>query len=164
MFDFSNPVTVVFAIIFAVVIIIEFVLLSHISDLIKPKEIENQENGNPDIDYSLENNPGQADEKRVDLKSAYYAFVEIITIFPLIGMLGTVVSLLSFSGDLQAGNLDSVKQNFFSALGTTCAGLICAIGFKIVHAFISSKVEERQTELDRIIHNIDGSKKAEVSE
>lgn len=135
MIDWTNPVNFRFLIVFVILVIFEVgFLFTILYILYRRKEL-----------------------KIGDLKFFYYAYVEIISIFPLLGMLGTVASLLSFSNQLQDGNLDAVKQNFFSALWTTFAGLVCAIVFKAIHALISSKVENRQAELD-------GEKKAEVED
>lgn len=146
--------------------IYEFYKYLKIKDLINPKVKKNVIR--EDIDYTLEKNLGQTDTDRQKLKSAYYSFLEIISIFPLLGMLGTVVSLLAFSGELEAGNLEVVQHNFFGALGTTCAGLVAAIIFKGLNSGLSAQVEERQAELDRVIHNLDceieRAKRAEVED
>ena len=103
------------------------------------------------LDHSEIANQGAVDEKRVKLRKVYYAFVELISVFPLLGMLGTVLSLISFSGNMSAENMDIIRNNYFSALYTTVAGMIAAVVFKIINAYISARVELRLEQLDEIV-------------
>ena len=68
-------------------------------------------------------------------------FVTMISIFPLLGMLGTVIGLLGL--DLASGDMDNIKNNFFIALTSTAWGIIFSVIFKIAHAWISDDVEEQ---------------------
>ena len=67
-------------------------------------------------------------------------FVTIISIFPLLGMLGTVQSLLSLD---MAGDMDGLKNNFFQALDTTKLGIIYAVVYKVLYAFCQVSIEEQ---------------------
>lgn len=78
----------------------------------------------------------------------YTIFLTIISIFPLLGMLGTVFSLLRL--DITSID-DNLKSNFFSALTSTAWGIIFAMGFKITNAFISTDVENNIGRLENII-------------
>ncbi len=76
--------------------------------------------------------------------SRYTLYVNITGIFPLLGILGTVISLLGMVGE------DSeVTGHFFAALTSTFWGLIFAIIFKFLDGFISPKLDdgERAAEL-----------------
>ena len=77
-------------------------------------------------------------------ESRYTLYVNITGIFPLLGILGTVISLLGM-----VGSPDSVTNGFFAALTSTFWGLVFAIGFKFADGFISSKLDdgERAAEL-----------------
>lgn len=77
-------------------------------------------------------------------ESRYTLYVNITGIFPLLGILGTVISLLGM-----VGSPDSVTNGFFAALTSTFWGLVFAISFKFADGFISSKLEdgERAAEL-----------------
>lgn len=77
-------------------------------------------------------------------ESRYTLYVNITGIFPLLGILGTVISLLGM-----VGSPDSVTNGFFAALTSTFWGLVFAIGFKFTDGFISSKLDdgERAAEL-----------------
>lgn len=71
----------------------------------------------------------------------YTLFVTMISIFPLLGMLGTVVGLLGL--DLASGDMDNIKNNFFVALTSTAWGIIFSVIFKIIHAWIADNIEEQ---------------------
>lgn len=74
----------------------------------------------------------------------YTLFVNVTGIFPLLGILGTVISLLGM-----VGNGQSVENGFFAALTSTFWGLVFAITFKFLDSFISPKLDdaERAAEL-----------------
>ena len=67
----------------------------------------------------------------------YSIFVNLTAIFPLLGILGTVVSLLPM-----VANLADMQQNFFAALTSTFWGLVFAIVFKLLDGFLLSSVIE----------------------
>lgn len=91
--------------------------------------------------------------------SMYYAFFGNITaVFPLLGILGTVVSLMNLSGT------DDLSANFSSALLTTFLGLIFAIAFKLVDAGISSRLERALDEADYIVHRHDKERRSVCEE
>ncbi len=72
---------------------------------------------------------------------AYNLFVTMITIFPLLGMLGTVFGLLGL--DLANGDMNNIKNNFFIALTSTAWGIIFSVIFKLFHAVFAGRVEEQ---------------------
>ncbi len=75
-----------------------------------------------------------------DKQNLYYSlFVNAIAIFPLLGMLGTVISLLQL-----ASGGDNLIGNFYGALTSTLWGLVFAVIFKAVDAFISAKVDANE--------------------
>lgn len=74
------------------------------------------------------------------LETGNVVFVTIISIFPLLGMLGTVQSLLNL--DI-AGDMDGLKNNFFQALDTTKLGIIYAVVYKVLYAFRQVSIEEQ---------------------
>lgn len=71
----------------------------------------------------------------------YTLFVTMISIFPLLGMLGTVIGLLGL--DLASGDMDNIKNNFFIALTSTAWGIIFSVIFKVAHAWIADNIEEQ---------------------
>ena len=80
------------------------------------------------------------EEDVLELKSAadtfYSLFVNITGIFPLLGILGTVVSLLGLVSDIE-----NVAGNFYGALTSTFWGLIFAIIFKFLDGLVSPEIE-----------------------
>lgn len=75
------------------------------------------------------------------LSISYTIFTTLITIFPLLGMFGTVCGLLGL--DLANGDMSNIKENFFIALTSTAWGIIFAALFKILNAFIENYVEDK---------------------
>ena len=72
------------------------------------------------------------------LDICYTLFITLISIFPLLGMLGTVQALLKLD---MTQERTSLQNNFFSALTSTAWGIIFAIGFKIANSFVQPKIE-----------------------
>ena len=78
--------------------------------------------------------------------TTYSLFSNIITIFPLLGLLGTVIALLGVAGD---SGFDNTQQNFLVALTSTLWGVVFAIIFKVLDAFTSPQVDKFDTEVER---------------
>lgn len=79
---------------------------------------------------------------------SYTCFTVLISIFPLLGMLGTVVSLISL--DL-SGEVASMQENFFHALDTTMWGIIFAVIFKIVNACVQPYIEAQEEKARQLL-------------
>lgn len=69
----------------------------------------------------------------------YSVFVNITGIFPLLGILGTVSSLLNLVQDMS-----DVQGSFYGALTSTFWGLVFAIAFKLMDGVISAKIEDNE--------------------
>lgn len=82
----------------------------------------------------------------------YSFFANITAVFPLLGILGTVVSLMNLSGT------EDLSANFSSALLTTFLGLVAAIIFKLMDAGIAPRLERALDESDYLIHQHDKEK------
>ena len=82
----------------------------------------------------------------------YSFFANITAVFPLLGILGTVVSLMNLSGT------DDLSSNFSSALLTTFLGLVAAIFFKLMDAGIAPRLERALDESDYLIHQHDADR------
>lgn len=78
-------------------------------------------------------------ELRASMDRFYALFVNITGIFPLLGILGTVVSLLGLVSDME-----NVTGNFYGALTSTFWGLIFAILFKFLDGIISPEIESNE--------------------
>lgn len=73
----------------------------------------------------------------------YALYINITAIFPLMGILGTVMSLLSIAKDMT-----NVQSNFFSALTSTFWGLVFAIIYKMLDAKLASLIEENDKNVE----------------
>ena len=69
----------------------------------------------------------------------YSIFVNLTGIFPLLGILGTVISLLGMVKDM-----DNVQGNFYGALTSTFWGLVFGIIFKFLDGIVSAKIEDNE--------------------
>ena len=69
----------------------------------------------------------------------YSVFVNLTGIFPLLGILGTVSSLLVLVQDMS-----DVTGSFYGALTSTFWGLVFAIVFKLLDGVISAKIEDNE--------------------
>ena len=79
-------------------------------------------------------------------ESLYSVFVNVTSIFPLLGILGTVVSLLPMVSELA-----DMQTNFFAALTSTFWGLVFAIIFKLLDGFLSSRMEDNDKAVDLLL-------------
>ncbi len=76
----------------------------------------------------------------------YSVFANLTAIFPLMGILGTVVSLLPMVAELS-----DMQQNFFAALTSTFWGLVFAIIFKLLDGFLSARIEDNDKNVDLLL-------------
>jgi chemotaxis protein MotA len=75
-------------------------------------------------------------ELRKRANGFYSVFVNLTSIFPLLGIFGTVISLLPM-----VSQIDSTQQSFFTALTSTFWGLVFAIIFKFLDGFLASRID-----------------------
>lgn len=91
--------------------------------------------------WQKKKNPPFSGYLRLSLSQVYTLFLTGITIFPLLGMLGTVFGLLGL--DLAGGDMNNIKNNFFIALTSTAWGIIFSVLFKILNAFFADDIEDQ---------------------
>jgi chemotaxis protein MotA len=84
------------------------------------------------------------------LTLSYSVFVTLITIFPLLGMLGTVKSLLILNF-IDENAILNARNSFFDALTSTAWGIIFAIIFKVVNAVISKHTDDNIEKISGLI-------------
>ena len=78
-------------------------------------------------------------------------FIGIITIFPLLGMLGTVVALIAVGANFQNGsNIDVGK--FFLALTSTAYGIIFSIIFKLLNFAVQPFIENQISKAKAVLN------------
>lgn len=84
--------------------------------------------------------------QRTRMNLFYSLFANAVSIFPLLGMFGTVKSLIGFAGENSAE-----MELFFQALTSTAWGIIFAVLFKIFDAVISVPVAANNKEVDTLL-------------
>lgn len=85
----------------------------------------------------------------------YTIFITIVSLFPLLGMLGTVASLIGLGETFQkdaGADIEAIKPRFFLALTSTAWGIIFSLIFKLINAciqpFIENQIEKAKKSLD----------------
>ena len=84
----------------------------------------------------------------------YTMFTNLAGIFPLLGILGTVISLLPMVQDM--GNM---QLNFFVALTSTLWGLVFAIFFKVLDGVLSPQIERNNRGIDDYLEKLEAMTK-----
>lgn len=143
---------IIFMAAFNVVVYVKaFVKIKHLDEIVHPKS---------DRRVGMQVNLAITDDDCAKLSDfsgsaarSYTLFTNITAIFPLLGIFGTVMSLLKSS------NADDLPANFLMALTTTAAGLIAAMIFKFLDSFISSTLDRALDEADYLIHEHDEEKR-----
>ena len=91
---------------------------------------------------------------REAMNKRYALYSNLTTMFPLMGMLGTVVSLIPMVNSIGTENTGL----FFSALTSTFWGIVFALIFKLLDASISYKIEDNEKHMEYMFNP--GRKKA----
>ncbi|MCL2527472.1 MAG: MotA/TolQ/ExbB proton channel family protein [Defluviitaleaceae bacterium] len=91
--------------------------------------------------------------KMRETSDKYYSMYSNLTgIFPLLGILGTVIALIPMVQDM--GNM---QTSFFVALTSTLWGLIFAIFFKILDATLAPRIERNNRGIDDYLEKLESS-------
>lgn len=85
---------------------------------------------------------------REEMNKDYALVTSVTTAFPLLGMLGTVISLLNMS-ELIGTEATGI---FLSALTSTFWGIVFAIAYKGLDATISYKIEDNEKHMDYLFN------------
>lgn len=86
-------------------------------------------------------------DSREKMNKVYALYSNVTTIFPLLGMLGTVWALIPMVNTI--GTTDT--SNFFSALTSTLWGIIAAIVFKALDSTISYKIDDNEKHTEHLL-------------
>ncbi|WP_273325378.1 MotA/TolQ/ExbB proton channel family protein [Vallitalea guaymasensis] len=146
------------------IIILALVNLFYILPRLKKSNAELEHSLQPTIYLPIEkiiNSIRQSNNSELDLHllrklkeketKCYHVFVSITTIFPLMGILGTIISLLR----LVSFTSDTIMLNFTTALTSTFWGLVCAIIFKAIDGTVSPKIAFNDDNFNLLISRID---------
>ena len=120
------------------------VIKSEISDAIERKNVTSYLNRKTlEIEDSVERDTVTPDTIRgygtsfSKLISWYDSVAQLISVFPLLGILGTVSGLMSQVG---ASDIDGMLASLNTALSTTFNGLLWAIGLKVFTTLLPSRM------------------------
>lgn len=80
----------------------------------------------------------------------YHTFVSITNILPLLGILGTVISLMN----IDSFTIETVSANFMTALTSTFWGLVGATICKILEGNIVAKVDTNRENIALLIKSV----------
>lgn len=93
-------------------------------------------------------------KKYDEISPKYYTYVQLISIFPLLGLVGTVMSLIP---GIDVNNMEGIASQLGLALTSTLLGLIVSIVLKLIVAFGTSRqveaIENNLEQLDRELNN-----------
>ena len=70
----------------------------------------------------------------------YTLAITLISLFPLLGMFGTVKALLELD---MSQEMSALKEHFFSALTSTAWGIIFSVIFKIINSLFQPYIENQ---------------------
>ena len=87
-------------------------------------------------------------EYREKTNRVYALFSNFTTMFPLLGMLGTVVSLIMMTDSINT----AATESFFAALTSTFWGIVAALIFKGLDALVSYKIEDNEKHMEYILN------------
>lgn len=82
---------------------------------------------------------------RDSLEFWYTLYSNLIAVFPLLGLLGTVAALIKISGT------ETMMDSLMTALSTTLFGVFFAIVFKVLDSMISSKIDTCVDDINEVI-------------
>ena len=85
---------------------------------------------------------------RATTNKLYGWFTTITSVFPLFGMLGTVISLIKM-GDLIGTDVQSA---FYLALTSTCFGIVAALVSKFMDAFVAYMIDDNEKHLEYLFN------------
>lgn len=164
---YTDPFVLV--IIGVTIVNIVFGIVTHLSTKkLKEKLFPRNRSANPDINDRVPTNTrelkqfeAEATKLQRPMNFWFTLFSNITTMLPLLGMLGTVKSLLDLVGKM-SGDTAPTDQ-FFTALGTTYAGLITALLCKLFSSFLSPSVDECNSEIT-LLRNVLISKESAQAE
>lgn len=98
-------------------------------------------------------------EEQIKMNNLYALYANFTALFPLWGMLGTVLSLIGLAEKMSEAGAD--VEQFFLALTSTAWGIVFAIIYKILDAPISVRVAANDKEVDTLLERNSTLKKQE---
>lgn len=93
-----------------------------------------------------------AHEELVKMNSGLAALEVIVTISPLLGLLGTASGLVTVFGDLDSK--ETIQRGIATALSTTVVGIAIAVPAVIAHSYFSRRVERYAVRLEVLLGRV----------
>lgn len=87
-------------------------------------------------------------DKRAKTNKWYAIYLNLTASFPLMGMLGTVISLIEITNLIN----ETATESFLAALTSTFWGIVAALVFKWLDAKVSYKIEDNEKHMDFILN------------
>lgn len=144
--EFGSLMIIIIAVLNFLVFIYLKWLIKSTENLFKPRS---DKRFNVEADMNWNNKQvSELQKKRGRIVSIYALYANVTAIFPLLGILGTVAALVTYSND-------TMMDSFMVALSTTLFGVFFAIVFKFLDSFVSGKLDIFVDDADHIIQNID---------
>lgn len=86
-------------------------------------------------------------DSREKMNKNYALYLSVTTMFPLLGMLGTVWALIPMVNTIGTTDI----SNFFSALTSTAWGIVIALIFKFCDSKVSYKIEDNEKHIEHLL-------------
>jgi len=94
--------------------------------------------------------------KMRETSDKYYSmYANLTSIFPLLGILGTVLALIPMMQDVT-----NMQGNFFVALTSTLWGLVFAIFFKLLDAILAPHIDRNNRGIDDYMEKLESASRA----
>lgn len=126
-------------------------MVKKVQDMFHPSS-DKQFNVNPCMEWD-NRQISELSDKRKKLVSSYTLYANFTAIFPLLGILGTVAALVTYT-------FETMMDSFMVALGTTLFGVFFAILFKGIDSFISGPIDILVDDINDIIRRFDKEMRA----
>ena len=115
----------------------------------QPDDFNEQQIARPTRDQ-LKHTKAELRRMRVTSNKYYTMFVNISSIFPLLGILGTVVSLIPM-----VQSVEGMEQNFYFALTSTLWGLVFSIFFKVLDGTLAPRIEHNEQGISEYLEKLE---------
>ena len=135
-----------------------FILAEELNKKMNPSvDSSNSETSIKEINKELrETKNNEIKDKRKKAVWSYSVFTNMIAVFPLLGILGTVYSLLKLVSDSS-----DVTGSFYGALTSTFWGIVFAIFFKLLDSALTAPLmEENEKDVERFLDSKSSQEKA----
>ena len=115
----------------------------------RPDDVLDKRDAAPPTRDEIRQTRSRLRKMRETSEKYYSMFSNLTGIFPLLGILGTVISLIPMVQDMT-----NMQANFFVALTSTLWGLVFAIFFKVLDAVLSPRIERNNRGIDDYLEKL----------